>query len=501
MGKEEESKRAEKELNRIRKLPENRECANCLAPGAPLLTAVVMPFRIFVCSTCKSAHQSFSHRCKCSQMSMWTMDEVRALEDRNGGGNRAAQDLYLRVVRPSDRPKKGDSLDRYKDFVRKAYNEELWKSDSPRREGGRSRAEEDRRESRRDEERSCTPKPRRAEPEPRSERREEKGRALAPPPATASAGKAAPQGNLFDPDFISAPAPAPAPTTSAAPSSGRAAGGNFDGFDPNGPSRAGATDFFDPNPAARTGTLTQVAGSDDLFADFVTAPPSAPQQAQSPVGAQQQQGAPALDPFDPFASNGAGAPASPGLPGMAGAAISYTGAPTMPSQMQGQPSFGCPSTMGMQAMNGCCGSQGLNGCGGCCAGACGGCGACGGGCGSFGSCHVPCGGCNGACGGCGCGGCNGACGGGCGGNMAGNVAQFGGFQQGPVGGGYYGGGCGGCGGCGGGCGGYWGGCGFGGACGGTCYGGGCCAGSCGGSAPQVKVEDLQHNLQALYAQR
>ena len=32
----------------------------------------------FICHDCKSAHQSFSHRCKSVQMSIWTMDEVKA---------------------------------------------------------------------------------------------------------------------------------------------------------------------------------------------------------------------------------------------------------------------------------------------------------------------------------------------------------------------------------------------------------------------------------------
>lgn len=32
----------------------------------------------FVCHDCKSAHQSFSHRCKSVQMSTWTMEEVKA---------------------------------------------------------------------------------------------------------------------------------------------------------------------------------------------------------------------------------------------------------------------------------------------------------------------------------------------------------------------------------------------------------------------------------------
>ena len=35
-------------------------------------------FARFICHDCKSAHQSFSHRCKSVQMSVWTMEEVKA---------------------------------------------------------------------------------------------------------------------------------------------------------------------------------------------------------------------------------------------------------------------------------------------------------------------------------------------------------------------------------------------------------------------------------------
>merc|ERR1719210_2698529 len=122
-GREQESKKAEQELQRLRKLPENKKCVNCLATGTPLLTAVVVPFQTFVCSTCKSAHQSFSHRCKSTQMSLWTMDEVRALED---GGNRRATDCWLAQLRDSDRPKEGQSDDRFKEFVKRAYIENRW---------------------------------------------------------------------------------------------------------------------------------------------------------------------------------------------------------------------------------------------------------------------------------------------------------------------------------------------------------------------------------------
>lgn len=127
---ENESRVAEQELTKLRKLPKNKLCVNCRAPGTPLLTAVVVPFGTFVCSMCKSAHQAFSHRCKSSQMSLWTMDEVSKVDERNGGGNSVAEERYLRYVRDSDRPREGDRLERYKDFVERAYIRKEWAAES-----------------------------------------------------------------------------------------------------------------------------------------------------------------------------------------------------------------------------------------------------------------------------------------------------------------------------------------------------------------------------------
>lgn len=40
-------------------------------------------------------------------MSLWSMEEVRSLEDHHGGGNRAAQETYLAQVRDDERPREG----------------------------------------------------------------------------------------------------------------------------------------------------------------------------------------------------------------------------------------------------------------------------------------------------------------------------------------------------------------------------------------------------------
>ncbi|CAJ1387235.1 unnamed protein product [Effrenium voratum] len=53
-------------------------CPNCLKEESLGFGAVCMTFKTFICHDCKSAHQSFSHRCKSVQMSVWTMDEVKA---------------------------------------------------------------------------------------------------------------------------------------------------------------------------------------------------------------------------------------------------------------------------------------------------------------------------------------------------------------------------------------------------------------------------------------
>lgn len=118
--------KAEKELQRIRKLPENRICPNCLKEDALGWTGVCMAFKTFICHECKSAHQSFSHRTKSVDMSVWKMDEVKSLDERNGGGNRAAQCKWLARVPEGARLTKDSSLEAYKKFVHQAYIDEVW---------------------------------------------------------------------------------------------------------------------------------------------------------------------------------------------------------------------------------------------------------------------------------------------------------------------------------------------------------------------------------------
>eukprot|EP00931_Biecheleriopsis_adriatica_P075370 TRINITY_DN4924_c1_g1_i1.p1 TRINITY_DN4924_c1_g1~~TRINITY_DN4924_c1_g1_i1.p1 ORF type:complete len:461 (-),score=106.99 TRINITY_DN4924_c1_g1_i1:42-1424(-) len=118
---------AEKELTRLRKLPENRVCPNCGTKADCFgFQAIVVPFKIFVCSGCKSAHQAFSHRCKSASMSNWTMEEVLLLDEQNGGGNRSAAARWLANVPDNVRPQPGAPQEVLKQFIDQAYNKLAW---------------------------------------------------------------------------------------------------------------------------------------------------------------------------------------------------------------------------------------------------------------------------------------------------------------------------------------------------------------------------------------
>jgi hypothetical protein len=116
---------AEAELKRLSKLPENRRCANCEAEAQHGHGNVCVPFRSFVCGTCKSAHQAYSHRVKSATQSNWTLAEVEQLKARSGGGNDACRRSWLALCAPGDpaRPRDGDHPDRYKAFVVAVYEQ------------------------------------------------------------------------------------------------------------------------------------------------------------------------------------------------------------------------------------------------------------------------------------------------------------------------------------------------------------------------------------------
>lgn len=117
---------AEKELEGLKRLAANKACANCGVVAPHGHGAVCMAYATFVCHTCKSAHQSYSHLCKSVSMSFWSKAEVTKLRN---GGNAKARSRWLAKLNDERLPQK-PSLQQAKDFVRDCYIEKRWYDES-----------------------------------------------------------------------------------------------------------------------------------------------------------------------------------------------------------------------------------------------------------------------------------------------------------------------------------------------------------------------------------
>lgn len=114
---------AEKELTSLKRLAANKACANCNVVAPHGHGAVCMAYATFVCHTCKSAHQSYSHLCKSVSMSFWTKAEVAKLRK---GGNERARAMWQAKLNDNARLSQSPSLPQAKDFVRQCYIEKRW---------------------------------------------------------------------------------------------------------------------------------------------------------------------------------------------------------------------------------------------------------------------------------------------------------------------------------------------------------------------------------------
>ena len=76
-------------------------------------------------------------------MSTWTLKEVRALSEKHGGGNKACIAKWLSHGDVEKyRPHPGDSLDKYKNFIRLAYEEKMFMAKDDAEEEPAEEAEE-----------------------------------------------------------------------------------------------------------------------------------------------------------------------------------------------------------------------------------------------------------------------------------------------------------------------------------------------------------------------
>eukprot|EP00605_Chrysophyceae_sp_TOSAG23-4_P000602 GSChrysophyteH1.ASY1.ANO1.679.1 assembled CDS len=126
-------------LKKLRRLPANMVCCNCDSDAQRGIgfSNICVAFRTFVCDYCKTSHQAISHRVKSVSMSEWTLDEVRELSAERGGGNDAARNTWLANAPAigsrypgGSRPKKGDKIEIFKQFILDCYEHGKFKGDA-----------------------------------------------------------------------------------------------------------------------------------------------------------------------------------------------------------------------------------------------------------------------------------------------------------------------------------------------------------------------------------
>lgn len=115
-------------LRKIAKLPQNLSCADCGKEDKVFgFKNICMPFRIFVCGTCKAAHQAYSHRVKEINQSNFTQAEVDSLRPPRGSNDLCRQTWLGKLPRDApERPREGDPLEKFKAFVHAAYESKRW---------------------------------------------------------------------------------------------------------------------------------------------------------------------------------------------------------------------------------------------------------------------------------------------------------------------------------------------------------------------------------------
>jgi Putative GTPase activating protein for Arf len=127
-------------LKKLRRLESNMRCPNCGTPAQPGIGFgnVCVKFKTFVCDLCKTSHQAISHRVKSFSMSTWTMEEVMELTSEQNGGNQVALHVWLgnapgfgERYPGGFRPKEGDKVETFKQFITDCYERGKFKSSTP----------------------------------------------------------------------------------------------------------------------------------------------------------------------------------------------------------------------------------------------------------------------------------------------------------------------------------------------------------------------------------
>lgn len=119
-----EQKRIEEEIKALRRLPGNKECADCKSLSNPY---VCSDYNTFVCTRCAGIHRELGHRVKSVTAEIFTREEVAALKR---GGNVKHNNAYLATWKESEFPKPAaDDTKRIHRWFEEKYTRRRWYRD------------------------------------------------------------------------------------------------------------------------------------------------------------------------------------------------------------------------------------------------------------------------------------------------------------------------------------------------------------------------------------
>ncbi|KAH0573686.1 putative GTPase activating protein for ARF [Spironucleus salmonicida] len=121
MSLDREQEKLKKQLEALRKIQDNKRCANCASLAVPY---ICIDFGTFICTRCSAIHREFAYRVKSITGSKWKAEEVANIQ-----GNKHDGELYFVGWNSQQFPLPNASNDdtaRARDFIQMKYETRRW---------------------------------------------------------------------------------------------------------------------------------------------------------------------------------------------------------------------------------------------------------------------------------------------------------------------------------------------------------------------------------------